>query len=293
MIPTSPIIIGPNSSRSSRGILDQGSILDCRLASPWSVTSLATTTQVFVPSRSFSSLPLRRPPPRQEDSETTSRTFKLRTHAVSLNIGDYSDPMAGSASSWSYVDPNDRRSTEDKEDVSTKQDMGKNDELKLAESIRQEQEEEDQRKRRWLETAKPPIRHPIIDERGRAYGRGGRKTASARVWIQPGMGHVVVNRLDFVDYFERFSDRELILSPLAATETLGKFDVTAFVQGGGLRGQAGAVRHGLARALNAYNPDAYRPPLKRLGYLTRDPRQVERKKIGHIKARKKPQWVKR
>ena len=89
------------------------------------------------------------------------------------------------------------------------------------------------------------------------------------------------------------TDRELILAPLAATETLGKFDVTAIVQGGGLTGQAGAIRHGLSRALNHYNPDAYRPPLKRLGYLTRDPRKVERKKIGHLKARKKPQWVKR
>jgi small subunit ribosomal protein S9 len=113
------------------------------------------------------------------------------------------------------------------------------------------------------------------------------------VWIQPGFGNVVVNRQDFVEYFDRMTDRESILAPLAATETLGKFDVTAIVTGGGLSGQAGAVRHGLARALNHYNPDVYRPPLKRLGYLTRDPRKVERKKIGHLKARKKPQWVKR
>jgi small subunit ribosomal protein S9 len=159
--------------------------------------------------------------------------------------------------------------------------------------VQELQKTEDLRKQRWLENAKPPIRQPVIDERGRAYGRGGRKTASARVWIQPGFGHVVVNQRDFVEYFDRMTDRELLLVPLAATKTVGKFDVTAIVKGGGLTGQAGAIRHGLARALNHYNPDAYRPPLKRLGYLTRDPRKVERKKVGHIKARKKPQWVKR
>jgi small subunit ribosomal protein S9 len=166
-------------------------------------------------------------------------------------------------------------------------------EMELARKVQELQREEDLKRQRWIENAKPPVRHPVIDERGRAYGRGGRKTASARVWVQPGFGNVVVNRRDFVDYFERLADRELVLAPLAATETLGKFDVTAMVQGGGLTGQAGAIRHGLSRALNHYNPDVYRPPLKRLGYLTRDPRRVERKKIGHLKARKKPQWVKR
>ena len=159
-----------------------------------------------------------------------------------------------------------------------------------AQEIQQTMEEQ---KKRWIENAKPPLRKPVIDDRGRAYGRGGRKTASARVWIQPGLGHVVINHQDLVDYFDRTTDRELVLAPLTATATCGKFDVTALVTGGGLTGQAGAIRHGLARALNHYNPDVYRPPLKRLGYLTRDPRKVERKKIGHIKARKKPQWVKR
>jgi len=167
------------------------------------------------------------------------------------------------------------------------------DESELAEQVQEIQREEDERRKRWLENAKPPVRESVVDERGRAYGRGGRKTASARVWIQPGFGNVVVNRKEFVEYFDRMSDRELILEPLAATETLGRFDVTVTVEGGGLRGQAGAIRHGLARALNHYNPDVYRPPLKRLGYMTRDPRKVERKKIGHLKARKKPQWVKR
>lgn len=165
--------------------------------------------------------------------------------------------------------------------------------MELAEQVKSIQDEKDAKKMRWLETAKPPVRKPIIDERGRAYGRGGRKTAAARVWIQPGLGLVVVNRKDFVDYFDRTTDRELVLAPFAATGTCGKFDVMATVEGGGLTGQAGAIRHGLARALNHYNPDLYRPPLKRLGYLTRDPRKVERKKVGHIKARKKPQWVKR
>jgi len=166
-------------------------------------------------------------------------------------------------------------------------------EQELAEQVKLMQDEKDAQKIKWLETAKPPIRKPMIDERGRAYGRGGRKTASARVWIQPGLGLVVVNRKDFVDYFHRTTDRDLVLAPFTATGTCGKFDVMATVEGGGLTGQAGAIRHGLARALNHYNPDAYRPPLKRLGYLTRDPRKVERKKVGHIKARKKPQWVKR
>jgi small subunit ribosomal protein S9 len=224
--------------------------------------------------RQFSSVNLRRPPRRQEEPDARR---KWRTHAVSLNIGDYSDYDDGedepvdSSSSYSWQD----------------------EERELAEEVQALQQDEDEQKKRWLENAKPPVRKPMIDERGRSYGRGGRKTASARVWIQPGMGHVVVNRHDFLDYFERMTDRELILSPLAATATCGKFDVTAMVTGGGLTGQAGAIRHGLARALNHYNPDAYRPPLKRLGYLTRDPRKVERKKIGHLKARKKPQWVKR
>ena len=131
-----------------------------------------------------------------------------------------------------------------------------------------------------------------IDERGRAYGRGSRKTAQARVWIQPGQGEIVVNRKDFVTYFPRESDREHILGPFVASQTCGQFDVTAVVKGGGLTGQAGAIRLGLARALEKYNPD-YRPPMKRHGFMTRDPRMVERKKVGRVKARKSPQWVRR
>jgi small subunit ribosomal protein S9 len=222
---------------------------------------------------------LRRPPQRQDSPDPTSNKSKLRTHAVSLNIGDYTDNNA---------DDMDLEAARLRE-----QEEWGGQEKTLAQQAQKIQSEDSALRKRWLENAKAPVRVPTIDERGRAYGRGGRKTASASVWIQPGMGHVVVNRKDFVDYFERLSDRELLLAPLAATKTCGLFDVIANVQGGGLTGQAGAIRHGLARALNHYNPDVYRPPLKRLGFLTRDPRKVERKKIGHKKARKKPQWVKR
>ena len=208
---------------------------------------------------------------------------KLRTHAVSLSIGDYSDDDMMFQQQFPLDDDDDKATTTEKEDH----------ELKLSQIVKEQWSEEEEQKQKWIQNARPPVRVSEIDERGRAYGRGGRKTASARVWVQPGFGMITVNRKDYVDYFNRTTDRELIISPLAATATLGKMDVTAIVQGGGLTGQAGAIRHGLARALNAYNPDVYRPPLKRLGYLTRDPRKVERKKIGHVKARKKPQWVKR
>ena len=228
--------------------------------------------------REFSSLSLRRPPQRLDELDPKTNKHKIRAHAVSLELGDYSG-------------------FEDEDDVDVSRTRAQQEwleqELELSRQAQQIHEDDMEQKKRWLENAKPPERVPIIDDQGRAYGRGGRKMASARVWIQPGMGHVVVNRKDLVDYFERISDRELILAPLAATRTCGKFDVTAYVQGGGLTGQAGALRHGLARALNNYNPDTYRAPLKRLGYLTRDPRKVERKKIGHKKARKMPQWVKR
>jgi small subunit ribosomal protein S9 len=230
------------------------------------------------PSSSSSSPPpnfrLARPEKRRE---TPDPRRKWRIHAVSLEIGNYVDDDDDDAKFSSPLE------TED----------WKKDERAMASQVQEIQLEKDLKKQRWLENAAPPVRHSIIDERGRSYGRGGRKTAAARVWIQPGFGNIVVNQMDYVDYFDRTTDRELILLPLAATESLGKFDVTAIVKGGGLTGQAGAIRHGLSRALNHYNPDKYRPPLKRLGYLTRDARKVERKKIGHLKARKKPQWVKR
>eukprot|EP00980_Cylindrotheca_fusiformis_P003130 scaffold721_cov131-Cylindrotheca_fusiformis.AAC.20 len=232
---------------------------------------VATTHEMLC--RHLSSMSLPRPPQRREEPDSRR---KWRTHAIPLEFGDYTDDST----------------PVDEQPVSSLYPW-EEEELELSEEVKEMQEQENAQKSRWLENAKPPVRESIIDDRGRAYGRGGRKTASARVWIQPGLGNVVVNRKDFVDYFERFTDRELILQPLAATGTCGKFDVTATVEGGGHTGQAGAIRHGLARALNHYNPDSYRPPLKRLGYLTRDPRKVERKKVGHLKARKKPQWVKR
>lgn len=164
---------------------------------------------------------------------------------------------------------------------------------RVADVMIQEEKERAQQKLRWLENAKPPERVSQIDERGRAYGRGGRKTSTARVWIQPGTGEVVINRLRMQDYVRLPHRREHILEPFVVTKTCGKFDVMAWVEGGGTTGQSGAIRHGIARALNHYNPDLYRAPLKLFGLLTRDPRQVERKKIGLRKARKAPQWVKR
>jgi len=239
--------------------------------------------------RQFSDMHLRRPPSKnQKNGPDSDKKQKWRSHAVSLGFGNYGDDY-----DYDETNVDVGASLAETPSSSSSTSSWHEEEYELAEQVQDIQREDDERRKRWLENAKPPVRHPVIDERGRSYGRGGRKTASARVWIQPGFGNVVVNRKDFVHYFGRASDRELILEPLAATETLGRFDITATVEGGGLRGQAGAVRHGLARALNHYNPDAYRPPLKRLGYLTRDPRKVERKKIGHLKARKKPQWVKR
>jgi small subunit ribosomal protein S9 len=104
-----------------------------------------------------------------------------------------------------------------------------------------------------------------------------------------GNGSITINHIPFDVYFERLTDRAKVLEPLVVTETVGWFDVQEKVHGGGLTGQAGAIRQGLARALNRYNPDLYRPVLKRTGMLTRDARKVERKKIGHKKARKSPQ----
>ncbi len=257
---------------------------------PATVSLLSSLSSQSVPSLSRGSVSffstrnvpfIRRVPAQVEDPSTSNRQ-KWRTHAVSLNLGDY-PPME-------VEDDNYNNNNNDGEQPKK---TWKEEEMELANEVKEYQQDADARKKRWIETAKPPVRHSIIDDRGRSYGRGGRKTASARVWIQPGLGHVVINHKDLIDYFDRTTDRELVLAPLAATATCGKFDITAMVEGGGLTGQAGAIRHGLARALNHYNPDLYRPPLKRLGYLTRDPRKVERKKVGHLKARKKPQWVKR
>lgn len=132
---------------------------------------------------------------------------------------------------------------------------------------------------------------PVIDEQGRAYGTGRRKTSVARVWIKEGSGQFIVNHKSFVDYFQPVQ-REHTLSAFLASRTAGAFDVWCTVKGGGMSGQAGAVRLGISRALEAFNP-SLRPSLKAAGMLTRDSRRVERKKPGQKKARKKFQWVKR
>jgi small subunit ribosomal protein S9 len=124
------------------------------------------------------------------------------------------------------------------------------------------------------------------------YGTGRRKCSVARVRVIEGGGNIVVNDKDIVDYFERPVLQTIVRQPLAVTGTEGKYDVFVTVNGGGFSGQAGAVRHGLARALIDADEN-YRPVLKKAGYLTRDPRMKERKKYGLKKARKAPQFSKR
>ena len=124
------------------------------------------------------------------------------------------------------------------------------------------------------------------------YGTGRRKTASARVYLRPGMGTVQVNKKSFDEYFPNEALKMIIRQPLVVTETADKFDLYVRVSGGGPTGQAGALRHGIARALVAYNPEL-RSKLKEAGFLTRDPREVERKKYGQPGARKRFQFSKR
>lgn len=123
-------------------------------------------------------------------------------------------------------------------------------------------------------------------------GTGRRKTASARVRLRPGNGDIIVNDKPITDYFSRKVSEEKVKQPLRAVNTLGEFDILVNVHGGGLSGQAGAVRHGVARALLEVDQD-YRSTLKERGFLTRDPRMKERKKYGRKKARKSPQFSKR
>lgn len=124
------------------------------------------------------------------------------------------------------------------------------------------------------------------------YGTGRRKTSTARVYLRPGSGNIVVNRRDFDSYFPNETLRMIIRQPLRLTETAEKFDVLVNVDGGGAAGQAGAVRHGITRALMEYNSDL-RPSLKKAGLVTRDPRQKERKKYGQKGARARFQFSKR
>lgn len=133
---------------------------------------------------------------------------------------------------------------------------------------------------------------PKIDSLGRTYATGKRKNAIARVWIKPGNGKIVVNGKDFDQYFRRAVLRMIVEQPFGITQREGQFDVFATVTGGGLSGQAGAVKHGISKALNDREPEL-RALLKPAGFLTRDPRVVERKKYGLRKARRSPQFSKR
>ena len=136
------------------------------------------------------------------------------------------------------------------------------------------------------------VREPKIDAQGRAYATGKRKNAVARVWIKPGKGQITINGRDQEVYFARPVLRMMIAQPLQIADRLGQFDVIVSVEGSGLSGQAGAVRHGIAKALTYYEP-GLRPVLKPHGFLTRDPRVVERKKYGKAKARRSFQFSKR
>lgn len=121
---------------------------------------------------------------------------------------------------------------------------------------------------------------------------GRRKTAAARVFIKPGSGNISINKRSIEQYFGRETSRMIVRQPLEAADLLGKLDVTITVKGGGANGQAGAIRHGLARALVNHDEEL-RSTMRRAGFLTRDAREVERKKIGLHKARKRPQFSKR
>ena len=140
--------------------------------------------------------------------------------------------------------------------------------------------------------AEAPRHVQKLDKQGRAYATGKRKNAVARVWIKPGAGKITVNGRDVETYFARPVLRMILQQPLAVAKRIGQYDLIVTVAGGGLSGQAGAVRHGLAKALTHYEPEL-RSPLKKEGFLTRDSRVVERKKYGKRKARRSFQFSKR
>ena len=146
------------------------------------------------------------------------------------------------------------------------------------------------------ETPETPSEMPVyeqkLDEHGRAYATGKRKDAVARVWIKPGNGTVTINKRPVETYFARPVLRMILRQPLEIAGRVDQYDITVTVAGGGLSGQAGAVRHGLSKALTYYEPEL-RAPLKREGFLTRDARVVERKKYGRKKARRSFQFSKR
>ena len=140
--------------------------------------------------------------------------------------------------------------------------------------------------------APAPTYEAVRDEFGRSYATGRRKESAARVWVKPGTGVVMINGRPIDQYFARPVLQMMLHQPFQVTERLGQFDVMATVKGGGLSGQAGAVRHGISRALTLYEPEL-RPLLKQGGFLTRDSRRVERKKYGRRKARRSFQFSKR
>lgn len=137
-----------------------------------------------------------------------------------------------------------------------------------------------------------PVHVQKLDKQGRAYATGKRKNAIARVWVKPGSGKITVNDKEFVAYFARPVLQMILKQPIVASNRDGQFDIVATVIGGGLSGQAGAVRHGISKALTYYEP-GLRPVLKKGGFLTRDSRVVERKKYGKKKARRSFQFSKR
>jgi len=143
-----------------------------------------------------------------------------------------------------------------------------------------------------VETETAPVYVQKLDKQGRAYATGKRKSAVARVWIKPGRGKASVNGKPLDVYFARPVLRMILNQPLVVVNRLAQYDLTVTVAGGGLSGQAGAVRHGIAKALSHYEPEL-RPSLKKEGFLTRDSRVVERKKYGHKKARASFQFSKR
>ncbi len=135
-------------------------------------------------------------------------------------------------------------------------------------------------------------REAKVDPQGRSYGTGRRKESVARVWVKRGKGKITVNGKSQEQYFGRQTHLLVLNQPFLVANRVGEFDVICTVVGGGLSGQAGAIRHGISRALDNFEP-ALHTPLKKAGFLTRDARQVERKKVGKHKARRSKQWAKR
>ncbi len=140
--------------------------------------------------------------------------------------------------------------------------------------------------------APTPLREQQLDKQGRAYATGRRKDAVARVWLKPGTGRITINGRDQDVYFARATLRLVINQPFGIADRIGQYDIVATVKGGGLSGQAGAVKHGISQALTRYEP-GLRSAVKAAGFLTRDSRAVERKKYGKAKARRSFQFSKR